>query len=305
MGPAGDSGSLSSRERPGFCPRFFVEHEPPCSGEPVADLAPGADVASGVYSLLGTDVVLGAEDSRHALKVLRVGQGDCFEVVTPAGQVYAAVVSVATDPVHVKPVARLEGAAAGAVYRTQVGLVQALARPSVMDHVIEKGTEVGAGFFLLVPAAGSARLSEEAKADRLVRWRRIAREAAKQSKQTAVPWVDVAESVGDGLSRMAGSGTLTVILEPGAPGPLQQVLRAAFARREPSRGGPDVDLPTGVSLPPRVSLWVGPEGGWTEAELGLFLAAGTPMARLGQSILRTETAGPVAVAVARLELGDW
>jgi 16S rRNA (uracil1498-N3)-methyltransferase len=287
--PAGDGDSGSSKERTSFCPRFFVEHEPSCSGASVAEVAPGAGATSGADSLLGTDVVLGAEDSRHALKVLRVHEGDPCEVVMPSGSVFAAVVSAATDPVHVKAIARLEGAAAGAVYRTQVGVVQALARPSVMDYVIEKGTEVGACFFLLIPAAGSARLPEEAKANRLVRWRRIAREAAKQSKQTLVPRVEVAESVADGLARVGESGGLSVVLKPSALVDLPHVLRAA----------------TGTSLLPLVSLWVGPESGWTEAEVGLFCAADVPMARLGQSVLRTETAGPVAVAVARLELGDW
>jgi 16S rRNA (uracil1498-N3)-methyltransferase len=288
-GPAGDGGCRLSRDRLGFCPRFCVEGEPPCCGAPVAGVASGPGAISGADSLLGTDVVLGGDDSRHALKVLRVHEGDPCEVVMPSGSVFAAVVSVATDPVHVKPIARLEGAAAGAVYRTQVGVVQALARPSVMDYVIEKGTEVGAGFFLLIPATGSMRLPEEAKANRLVRWRRIAREAAKQSKQTLVPWVEVAESVADGLARLGESGGLSVILEPSAVDDLPHVLRVA----------------PGTSLPPFVSLWVGPEGGWTEAELGLFSAADAPTARLGQSVLRTETAGPVAVAVARLELGDW
>jgi 16S rRNA (uracil1498-N3)-methyltransferase len=50
---------------------------------------------------------------------------------------------------------------------------------------------------------------------------------------------------------------------------------------------------------------VGPEGGWTAGELDQFTGAGVSTVRLGRSILRTETAGPVAVAVARLALGDW
>ncbi|MFH0917213.1 MAG: RsmE family RNA methyltransferase [bacterium] len=287
MGQAGNRGGRSPRGRPGFCPRFFLEREPQHSGVP------------GAGAVLGSDVVLGAEDSHHALKVLRVREGDCCEVVASSGDVYAAVVSAATGPVRVKLSARLDGAAAGAVYRTQVGVVQALARPSVMDYVIEKGTEVGACFFLLVPAAGSARLKEDAAAERLVRWRRIAREAAKQSKQTALPWVDIAESVGDGLDRMAGKGSMTVILEPEALSDLRYVLRAALPRQEVSGGRTVSGLPSGVSL------WVGPESGWTEAELELFLAGGATTARLGQAVLRAETAGPVAVAVARFELGDW
>jgi 16S rRNA (uracil1498-N3)-methyltransferase len=286
-------GSLSSRERPGFCPRFFLEYEPPPS------CAPDTGGALRVDAVLGTDVVLGAEDSRHAVKALRIRAGERCEVVTPSGRAYAAAVSRATEPVHVRLVASLEGAAAGAIYRTQVGVVQALARPSVIDYAIEKGTEVGASFFLLVPATGSASLKEEARADRLARWGRIAREAAKQSKQTAVPWVDFAESVGDGLARMAGIGALTVILEPGAGSDLPRVLRVTVPGHESALGGSAADRPSCIAL------WVGPEGGWTEADLRVFQAAGAVMARLGRSVLRTETAGPVAVAVARLELGDW
>ena len=57
--------------------------------------------------------------------------------------------------------------------------------------------------------------------------------------------------------------------------------------------------------PRSLALWVGPEGGWTESESEQFRAAEITGVRLGRSVLRTETAGPVAVAVARLALGDW
>jgi len=54
-----------------------------------------------------------------------------------------------------------------------------------------------------------------------------------------------------------------------------------------------------------VALWIGPESGWTEEELEVLKVAGAEPARLGRGVLRTETAGAVAVAVARLALGDW
>jgi 16S rRNA (uracil1498-N3)-methyltransferase len=287
VGPIGGGDPRSSLERPGFRPRFFVDSEPSDSWAPGADAVPE------------TTIVLGVEDSHHALKVLRVREGDRCELVTPSGRVYDAIISAAVDPVHVKPVARLDGAAAGAAYRVRVGVVQALARPSVMDYAIEKGTEVGANFFLLISTVGSARMPEGVGADRLARWRRIAREAAKQSKQTAVPSVDLAESVSGGLDRMAGSGALTVVMEPRAPHSLPDVLRAILARRRPSGEGFVAEEPSCVAL------WVGPEGGWTEAELRLLSSSGAATARLGRAVLRTETAGPVAVVVARLELGDW
>ncbi len=169
----------------------------------------------------------------------------------------------------------------------QVGLVQAMTRPAAMDYVLEKATEVGASFFVLVPAAGSPKRSDLSRGDRLDRWRRIAREAAKQSKQMAVPTVDIAGSVGEALEDLRVSQTQSLVLEPAAATALQDaVVREA-------------------SPAARIALWVGPEGGWTAGELDQFAGAGVGTARLGRSILRTETAGSVAVAVARLALGDW
>jgi 16S rRNA U1498 N3-methylase RsmE len=124
----------------GFRPRFFAAQVEDCSFcEDSAD--PEADLS-------GSELDLDAEDSRHALRVLRLGVGDECEIVTGAA-VYAATVIAAAGPVRVRLIARLEGAAAGASYQIQVGVVQALARPAVMDYVLEKGTEVGASFFIL------------------------------------------------------------------------------------------------------------------------------------------------------------
>jgi 16S rRNA (uracil1498-N3)-methyltransferase len=262
----------------GFRPRFFaaqVEDYSFCevSADPEADLS-------------GSELDLDAEDSRHALRVLRLGVGDECEIVTGAA-VYAATVIAAAGPVRVRLIARLEGAAAGASYQIQVGVVQALARPAVMDYVLEKGTEVGASFFILAQASGSPRRSEPSGGDRLARWRRITREAAKQSKQMTVPRVDVMSSVEHVLRHLSATETLSLVLDPAASLGLQEALGQRRTR------------------PARVALWVGPESGWTAGESEEFSAAGLESARLGRSILRTDTAGPVAVAVARLALWDW
>ena len=236
--------------------------------------------------LCGSELDLDADDSRHALRVLRLGVGDECEIVTGAA-VYAATVVAAAGPVGVRLIARLEGAAAGASYQIQVGVVQALARPAVMDHILEKGTEVGASFFILAQASGSLSRPGPSGGARLARWRRIAREAAKQSKQMTVPPVEVMSSVEHVLRHLSAAGTMSLVLDPAASVGLQEVLGPYRAR------------------PVRVALWVGPESGWTAGESEQFSVAGLKSARLGRSILRTETAGPVAVAVARLALGDW
>jgi 16S rRNA (uracil1498-N3)-methyltransferase len=220
-----------------------------------------------------------------------LGLGDDCEVVVGAA-VYAATVSGDGSPVKVRLVRLLEGPEAGARYRTRVGLVQALTRPTLVDLIVEKGTEAGASSFMLFPSAGSPpggsrRDAAAPGADRLSRWRRIALEAAKQSKQTAVPSVEPAGSLEDALNRLGGRETTSLVLQPSASLGLFERLSTQQVKSGP------------------VALWVGPESGWTEAETRLLAASGAEAVRLGQSVLRSETAGPVAVAIARLALGDW
>jgi 16S rRNA (uracil1498-N3)-methyltransferase len=269
---------MRAARRSAFSPRFFLETEPEAEAE----------------------IILPPVDSHHASHVLRLRQGDRCDVVTSSGRVYSAVVVSAVEPVRVRLELEMNGAEAGASYRAQVGIVQALARPAAVDYLIEKGTEVGASFFLLVQADGSPPARREngrgagSEARRIVRWKRIAREAAKQSKQTALPWVDSAVSVEVALQRLAAGGITSVILHAGAATTLSDSLRDGADRRAPASPGR-----------PGLALWVGPEGGWTDSEMEAFSAAGIRVARLGRGVLRTETAGPVAVALTRLVLGDW
>ena len=81
-------------------------------------------------------LTLDAEDSHHALRVLRLRPGDECEVVVGAA-VYAAIVLGDDRAVRVELRGLLEGEAAGASYHFPVGLVQALARPSALDWSIE------------------------------------------------------------------------------------------------------------------------------------------------------------------------
>jgi 16S rRNA (uracil1498-N3)-methyltransferase len=212
--------------------------------------------------------------------------------VVVGAAVYAASVGGAKAPLSVVVEARLEGQAAGAVYRSQVGLAQALTRPALLDEVLEKGTEVGASFFVLVPAAASTRLPESAHAGRLERWRRIVLEAAKQSKHLVVPTVELATSVSAALEDLAARGARSLLLEPSAQVSLREKLDQIRGASTPSEAG-------------AIALWIGPESGWSETELSEFSASGVDPVRLGQGVLRAETAGPVAVAVTRLTIGDW
>jgi 16S rRNA (uracil1498-N3)-methyltransferase len=275
---------VSGATKDGFRPRFFASEGVLAAGRPRAD----------------REVLLDTEDSHHATAVLRLHPGDeCEVVLAPSGAVHLARVVALGTPVRLELGDRLEGDAAGASYRREVWLVQALARPAVMDYLIEKGTETGASRFLLVPVAGSPRLPEGSMDRRLARWRKVAREAAKQSKQVAVPKVDVVPSLEAALADVYRAGAWSILLEPRATTALDEMVRKAAEEA----ATPDVTSHDEAAT--AVALWVGPEGGWSERELESFRTAGMAAARLGRGVLRTETAGPVAAALVRLGLRDW
>jgi 16S rRNA (uracil1498-N3)-methyltransferase len=287
----------------GFRPRFFVS-----TGAAPGGRADGAAVgtggaapdsgsglaAGGGAGLTGTVVALDAEDSHHALRVLRLRPGDECEVVVGSA-VYAATVlagwpgKAASDKaVEVRLGERIEGLEAGATYQRLVVLVQALARPSALDWSIEKSIEAGASLILLVQSAGSPKPAGKGGGAREARWARIAREAAKQSKQPSVPPVEAMPSFAAALERLQTLAVVSLLLDPGSEDRLHHLVAAGAA-----------------AAPPGVAVWIGPESGWTEAERESLIRAGALPARLGRGVLRTETAGPVAVAVTRLALGDW
>lgn len=282
-----------------FCPRFFIGQAVPGASEggisspdfwpltskhgSVLDSSPELGSSP---DLSGQEFELDAADAHHALKVLRLRKGELCEVVVGA-TVYAATLLPEESAVRVALLRRIEGPAAGPRYRTQVGIVQAVAKPALVDEMIEKGTEVGASFFLLSPSAGSPRGAQLVCQSRLARWQRIAREAAKQSKRLSVPGVFFCCSLAQAFERLRQAGVTSVVLQPDAERRLDELLW-------------ELDL----SLE-RLALWIGPEGGWGKAELEDFASWGMRRARLGRSILRTETTGPVAVAVTRLTLNDW
>ena len=125
---------------------------------------------------------------------------------------------------------------------------------------------------------------------RVERWRRVAREAAKQSRRSDVPVVEDVILLKPATRILAPPPGLSLLLAE------QERTTTLYAAMQEARQQPTMERPA-------VNLAVGPEGGWTAEEEALFGAEGWQPVSLGPRILRAETAGITAMAVIAAMLG--
>ncbi len=154
-----------------------------------------------------------------------------------------------------------------------------------MDLILEKMTELGAAEIVPVVTERSVpHIPADRLPRRLERWRRIVLTAAKQCGQTRVPTVAAPVDFSAALS-LCEEGSLTLFPWEGEEHrSLKQVLKSA-------------------SPSPVVNLFIGPEGGFSPAEVERGRARGFCRVSLGPLILRTETAGFMAASALLYELG--
>jgi 16S rRNA (uracil1498-N3)-methyltransferase len=158
-----------------------------------------------------------------------------------------------------------------------VELLLAVFRFDRMEWAIEKATELGVARIVPAIAQRTEKHLAAASAKRLDRWRRLAHEAAQQSRRVSPP--EIAQPVELRVALVDTPGI--VLAESEAGKSLKQALATA---------------------PRPVRLAIGPEGGWTDAELALFHECGWQAASLGATILRAETAAIAALAITAAEL---
>jgi 16S rRNA (uracil1498-N3)-methyltransferase len=231
------------------------------------------------------DLPLSPADLHHVLVVLRAGAGTELTVVEPDGSAWRArVVEVLPDRLTAERLKKVPGAPP-----CRVTLVQGVAKGTKVDLVVEKATELNIEAVVPVLTERSVvRFDDEKRRTRGERWRRVASAAAKQSQRTSVPAVSDPVPFSDVLPRLAGADAVLVVWEgAAATGPgIGQALDEA-----------------GVDARSKVALVVGPEGGLTAGEVYALEAAGARAVTLGETVLRSETAGIVATALCVYELG--
>ncbi|GAA1912708.1 16S rRNA (uracil(1498)-N(3))-methyltransferase [Microbacterium aoyamense] len=231
-------------------------------------------VAAGV----GDDVILTGAEAHHAATVRRVRVGEEVTIGDGRGAwLTGECVAVAPREVVVRVTSREDTPAPS----PRLVLVQALAKGDRDELAVQAATELGVDEIVPWQAARSVSRWDAAKAAKgRARWESIVREAAKQAHRAWVPQVSGLATTKDLVARAAASTVL--VLEPTAPLPLSR-----------------------VALEGDVVLVVGPEGGIAPEELAALDAAAATLVRLGDTVLRTSTAGPAALSVVSVALGRW
>ena len=165
----------------------------------------------------------------------------------------------------------------------QVTLYQALLKGEKFDYVLQKGTEVGVSRF--VPIITERCVGQAARPDR---WKKIIREAAEQSRRGRLPeLVEKPLKLSEALDEIKKGS--------------QPAGQPVFMAWEEEHALSFHELPAGLS---GLGILIGPEGGFSKNEAAQAQAAGVKTVSLGKRILRAETAGPIATALALYQLGD-
>jgi 16S rRNA (uracil1498-N3)-methyltransferase len=223
--------------------------------------------------LLGT-VVLDADEARHLRDVLRLRAGESIELFDADGRTAPATLA-RVDKREV--IANVTDVSEPEVIRRRVVIASAVPKGERADWLVEKLGECGVHAWQ--PLNTDRSVVNDAGESKLARWRRIAIETAKQCRRRSPMRIE--RQVDVGRLPIPDPNGLCCVLSTARAEPMARVLNSR----------------PGVT---QLCLLVGPEGGWSEAELTSFETRGWPAARLTDTILRLETAAFLAGAVAMM-----
>ncbi len=230
---------------------------------------------------VGEVIELTGDEGRHAVSVKRTSVGEQIELVDGHGT--RAVITVTGVSGKDRLVGVVDCVASEPAPRPTVTVVQALPKAARSELTVDLLTQAGAD--VIVPwQAGRSVANWGKKQDKgLAKWRAAARAAAKQSRRSRIPEITpVADQVA--VVALIQAAPLALMLHEDATGKI-------------------TDQP--VAQVDSVVLIIGPEGGISPAELDAFTTAGAHLVRLGPEVLRTASAGMVALAALGAVTDRW
>lgn len=240
-------------------PRFFVSPE---------------QISDGFVTLTGNDAF-------HISRSLRMAVGEHITVCDAQGHDYECVLSSFSDTVRAEIIASSDSVTEPPF---KAILWQAIPKGEKLDSIIQKSVESGVYEINLFSSehciVKTDRASEEKKSERR---NRISLESAKQCGRSIIPKVNATRPFSEMLSEAKKADLCLFCYEADGTLPLGKIVNEFMSNAD------STDKPT-------VSIVIGPEGGFSEAEAKEAKEAGLTLTGLGKRILRTESASPFVLA---------
>lgn len=231
-----------------------------------------------------TDIRIEGSDVNHMKNVLRMKWGEKIRISSNAGRNFFCMVSELTEEYVLADI--IEELYENTELPNQIYLFQGLPKSDKMELIIQKAVELGV--YEVIPVSMKncvVKLDEKKAASKTLRWQEIAKSAAKQSKRSLIPKVQMPLPYKLAVEK---ARELDVILVP------YENERGMQATRE---------VISGIKKGQTIGIFVGPEGGFDTSEIDLIKEEGR-LISLGNRILRTETAGLAALSVLVYQLED-
>jgi 16S rRNA (uracil1498-N3)-methyltransferase len=230
---------------------------------------------------------LTGSEARHALRVLRLQPGDSLILTDAQGHEWQAVITEASNDEAglqiIRESAPLEEP------RLELTLGLALIKADRFDLVVQKGTELGLKTLVPLNSSHSVVNSRSAQsAQKLARWKEIARQSLKQCRRAFPVNVEPVKNIGDFIASASGAD-LKIMLHQG----------------DPNSGGMTWrELADNYQNPGSICAMVGPEGGFASSEVAEAREAGFEILGLGPRTMRSETAALALCSILGFLWGD-
>ena len=231
----------------------------------------------------GDEIVITGSDVNHIGNVLRMKSGEKIRVSDSAGKSYFCRISEITPEMVRAGIEREDEL--GTELSNRIVLFQGLPKADKMELIIQKAVELGASEIIPVAMKNCVvKLDDKKAVAKVSRWQSIAESAAKQSKRTLIPTVQMPVSWKEALNL---AKELDITLVP------YENERGMQATRE---------IIGGIGGNESIGIMIGPEGGFSDAEITMVDEAHADCGSfhrisLGRRILRTETAGLATLAM--------
>ena len=223
-----------------------------------------------------------AGDLRHMRKVLRLRPGDEVDISDCQTWEYRTRIEMLEEDFAELTI--LDKQSFASEPATEITLYQGIPKQGKMETIIQKCVELGVHRIVPVFMDRTVVVDRGNFGKKIDRWQKVSAEAVKQCRRGIIPEVSGALRVPQVLAELGDYDLVLIPYENERGTTLKEVLRDA------------------AQSPRRIAVLIGPEGGFSEAEVAAVLEAGGHSVTLGKTTLRTETAGMAAIAMIMYEL---